>query len=166
MYLITRFAIITCLLVIAGCVGADQRLPIQQQVPDTAIETGSQVDGQIQLTQNFPTTLPVDTVQPWEEMSNDGKVISATGAASEFNAGTQTDSTSGDTSSWNGTLRMASGDSGGGELSYAMYRIPLGGRAPRVVSVDANLRPMIDGSLGGYYVGLADYGNNSWQWAI
>lgn len=112
----------------------------------------------------WPVGLPRDGVQPWETLDADGKVVveegvhraAAINADSEFVPGVAR-FLEGGTAADNGEATSLS--SAVASLSYAVYRIPLGGAQPGVVSVDANL------SAGtGYYVGLADYGPRSWNW--
>jgi hypothetical protein len=47
-----------------------------------------------------------------------------------------------------------------GSTAHAIYRLVLAGKEPGALSVDANVT-----TGAGYYIGLADYGNNRWQWA-
>ncbi|MCB1218184.1 PQQ-binding-like beta-propeller repeat protein [bacterium] len=75
---------------------------------------------------------------------------------SEFTSGVERFNSSGDVSDNGEASRITSS---AGTVSQAMYRIPLGGGQPGVVSVDANLL-----SGAGYYVGIADYGAGRWQW--
>jgi outer membrane protein assembly factor BamB len=112
-----------------------------------------------------PGTLPPDGVQPWEELDSRGYVIpgssggsgaSAINLGSEFVAGVERYLEGGDAAD-NGEATHLSSTSG--TWSYAIYRIPLGGGEPGAVSVDANVT-----SGTGYYVGLADYGSDTWEW--
>ncbi|MCB1219089.1 MAG: PKD domain-containing protein [Planctomycetales bacterium] len=110
----------------------------------------------------WPDSIPQDRMQPWEELGADGYVIpagkgtSAINLESEFIPGVERFSSSGDVNDNGEASRIASQ---AGTTSQAMYRIPLGGGHPGVVSVDANL---LAGK--GYYLGLANYGSARWQW--
>jgi hypothetical protein len=109
--------------------------------------------------------LPSDGVQPWERVNDRGYVQPAARQGSAFPAGSEfapgverfleggnvTDS--GEASRITGTA---------GTLSWAMYRLVLGGAQPGSVSVDANLQ-RVDGVVSTYWVGVADYAANTWQ---
>ena len=119
----------------------------------------------------WPESLPADSVQPWEQRDARGYVIpplragSAINADSIFAAGVERASESLTGVSDNGeAVRLQSTAAGGGTLSWAYYRLALGGAQPGVVSVDANLLQRSDGALSAYYVGLADYAAGSWRW--
>ena len=60
---------------------------------------------------------------------------------------------------------LCSGSAGAKQLSYAMYRIPLGADQPGAVAADVNLHPRTGGTgLSGYYLGLSDYSHARWEW--
>ncbi|MCB1221406.1 MAG: PKD domain-containing protein [Planctomycetales bacterium] len=111
---------------------------------------------------SWPASLPEDRLQPWEQLDADGLVVPAERSASginlesEFIPGVERFSSTGDVGDNGEASRIASA---AGTTAQAMYRIPLAGGHPGVVSVDANL---LAGK--GYYIGLADYGSNRWQW--
>ncbi|MCH7472602.1 hypothetical protein IIA79_06585, partial [bacterium] len=99
----------------------------------------------------WPSGLPEDAALPWEQLDANGYVIppAAGGAArelsainedSEFVRGVDRFSEDGDVSNLDQASRFASGTTGAGELSYALYRIPLAGAQPGAVSADVNLR--------------------------
>ncbi|MCB1186442.1 PQQ-binding-like beta-propeller repeat protein [bacterium] len=111
---------------------------------------------------SWPASLPEDRLQPWEQLDADGLVVPAERSASginlesEFIPGVERFSSSGDVTD-NGEASQLVSEAEA--TSQAMYRIPLGGGHPGVVSVDANL---LAGK--GYYLGLADYGSGRWNW--
>ncbi|MEZ5337829.1 MAG: PKD domain-containing protein [bacterium] len=125
-----------------------------QQSSETALQDGS---GQ------FPTSLPQDGVQPWEELDSDGLVIPAVRSASsinlntDFTPGVERFLDSGDAADNLEATRL-NGISPTG-TSSAMYRVTMGAQQPGIVSVDANL---LSGK--GYYVGLSNYGTGRWDW--
>ncbi|MEZ5336762.1 MAG: PKD domain-containing protein [bacterium] len=126
-----------------------------QQPPESRPDLQQQVAG-------FPAGLPEDRLQPWEQPDENGNVIvtSRSGSAinrdSEFIAGVERFSSSGDVSD-NGEASRIISLSGGS--AYAQYRIPLGGGQPGAVGIDANL---VTGK--GYFIGIADYASGRWQW--
>ena len=138
-------------------------------IPDAA-------DAQEGLTTDWPTALPADHVQPWEELNAQGYVVpsdreyfgdkgtSAINALSEFVPGVEYETVAGDTSALGEGLRLTSGAVGSGTLSCATYRLTLGGVQPGVVSADVNVRPRSDDSASTYWIGLSDYGAGKWQW--
>lgn len=119
----------------------------------------------------WPAALPVDAVQPWEQLDGDGHVLpsesagaargaSGINADSEFVPGVERYIDSGTGVTDNGeACTITSGASGGEERGWATYRLILGGVQPGVISADVNL---LAGR--GYFLGLADYGRDSWQW--
>ncbi|MCH7471857.1 hypothetical protein IIA79_02775 [bacterium] len=117
---------------------------------------------------DWPTGLPVDQAQPWEELDSDGLVIrqsSGINAQSDFTPGVQRFNEAGDVSDLGEASRFASGEAGAGALSYALYRITLDGAQPGVVSADVNLHLRDGGgSISEYWLGLSSYGEGSWDW--
>ena len=112
---------------------------------------------------DLPAGLPVDVVQPWERLNADGLVAAAPGrsvtginADSEFIPGFDTLLAGGDVADHGDSARLTGA---AGSLAWAVYRCPLGGAEPGVVSVDANCW-----AGDGYYVGIADYGRVAWDW--
>ncbi|MCB1219086.1 MAG: hypothetical protein H7A35_06440 [Planctomycetales bacterium] len=138
-----------------SCGAARQSIDAQPQGPLMELQTQAGSSG-------WPEGIPQDNIQPWEELDAEGYVIpaarlaSAINLESEFIPGVERFSSSGEVSD-NGEASHIS--SAPGTTAQAMYRIPLGGGHPGVVSVDANL---VSGR--GYYIGLADYGSSRWQW--
>ncbi|MCH7472509.1 PKD domain-containing protein, partial [bacterium] len=113
--------------------------------------------------------LPVDQAQPWEELDSHGFVIrqsSGINAQSDFTPGVERFDEAGDVSDLGEASRFLSGEAGAGALSYALYRITLGGAQPGVVSVDVNLHLRDDGggSISEYWLGLSSYGEGVWDW--
>jgi outer membrane protein assembly factor BamB/PKD repeat protein len=123
----------------------------------------------------WPTALPVDGVQPWEQLDEAGYVLPGSGevgaravtaidADSEFVPGVERYSDGGAGVSDNGeACALTSGAAGAAELSWACYRLSLGGVQPGVVSADVNLLPA--GGTRGYYIGLGDYSRETWDWS-
>lgn len=121
----------------------------------------------------WPTSLPDDMLQPWESTDAAGTVIPPGDAAglkgssvinqdSEAFPGVERwlDAVGG--VSENGeALRLTSEVS---DISWAIYRLPMGGVQPGVVGTDTNVVPLLGGGMGVYYVGLADYGREAWEW--
>jgi len=143
----------------AGCSGTHSALNSAVAQPSQSTDTG------------WPTTLPIDGAQPWEVLDAAGCVVplsrqaSAVGAGSEFAAGVERYASSVAGVSDNGeACRLTSGDTGSGEVSWAWWRLTMGGQQPGVVSTDVNLLPMSDGGLSAYYLGLGDYAAGQWQW--
>ncbi|MCB1188404.1 PKD domain-containing protein [bacterium] len=138
-----------------SCGGKQQCL---EPATETALQTGQPLEG----IPGWPSALPIDKVQPWEQLDGNGQVIpaqrtaSAINQQSEFIPGVERFSSSGDVTDNGEASRIAST---AGTTAQATFRIPLAGGHPGVVSVDANL---LAGK--GYYLGLADYGSSRWQW--
>ena len=61
--------------------------------------------------------------------------------------------------------RLASGLVGDGMVSFGIYRVALGGDEPGVVAVDVNLLPDTNGARSNFWVGVSNYGTDSWDWA-
>ena len=106
----------------------------------------------------WPMGLPEDSVQPWELREG-----AAVNALSEFNPGAQRWLESGGVSENGDALHLESGAPGNGSLSWAVYRMPMAGQQPGVVSTDVNLLRRGDGLISEYYIGLADYDRNAWD---
>lgn len=122
-------------------------------------------------TNTWPVALPEDAVQPWETTDAAGNVLPANRLASGINADSQVaagiewQATSPvGVSDYYDASRLTSGDVGGNGLSWATYRLPLGGTQPGAVSLDVNLLPMDNGESSVYWVGLADYAAGCWEW--
>jgi len=119
----------------------------------------------------WPAQLPADEQQPWEQLDAAGHVVPAERSISCLNADSQyapgvereAESSSGVSDNAE-AARFASGDAGGGDLSWAWWRLTMGGEQPGAVSADVNLLPMSDNGRSTYFVGLSDYGNGHWDW--
>jgi len=120
--------------------------------------------------QAWPLTLPADQVLPWEELDSAGLVIPERGtlsfdAQTEFTRGADFDSSGGSVVVNSQGVNIQSGTAGSAQLSYALYRIPLGSDQPGAVAVDANLHAVQGGSgASPYYIGLSDYATGTWEW--
>ena len=114
----------------------------------------------------WPAALPRDTVQPGETTDAAGHVVPpvrgvrAAGVQSVFASGGETFLKSGSVLSINKASRLVAGLPGQRQVSYAMYRLPLGGEQPGAVGVDVNIRS----GDSTYYVAVADYAAGRWQW--
>ncbi|HES57881.1 MAG TPA: hypothetical protein ENO21_00445, partial [Firmicutes bacterium] len=113
----------------------------------------------------WPAVLPLDKAQPWEELDAGGHVASAINAQSEFCAGVERYSDSGAGVSDNGeAARLDSGSAGEKLLGWTIYRLTLSGAQPGVVSADVNLLEADGGGPSRYYIGLANYADDCWEW--
>jgi hypothetical protein len=110
--------------------------------------------------------LPTDGVQPWEQRDSRGLIIppprrkgvSAFSDAAYFQAGAERFLEGGSVTGNGDALRI---DSDAGNLSYAIYRFPMGGVQPSAFALDVNLH----GDDAEYWVATSDYGRNTWQWS-
>ncbi|MCB1186082.1 hypothetical protein KDL29_02850 [bacterium] len=125
---------------------------------------GSIAGGQLAIqSQQLPSSLPGDGVQPWESLDTDGHVIPAERSSSsininsDFTPGVERFLDSGDAADNLEATRLNGSDDSG--TSYAMYRVSMSSEQPGIVSVDANL---LSGK--GYIVGLSNYGSGRWDW--
>lgn len=141
------------LFLLPGCGGQNGQITSRPEV----------VAGHVAPPGEWLHSLPVDALQPWEVVDDNGHVVpvdqhsaSALNLESEFVPGVERYRDGGNAEDKGEACTLSSTEE---ESSYALYRIPLGGEQPGVVTVDANV---VSGS--GYYVGLADYGSSAWQW--
>ena len=112
----------------------------------------------------WPGALPEDQLQPWEELDADGNVMPPRSASnlnfdSIFASGIERYLEAGDVTTYGEASSFASGVTGGEEMSYAIYRLPLGVDQPGTITADVNLH---NGSA--YYIGVGDYSANTWHW--
>ncbi len=157
---IRHFAL-AALLLLTACSGKNAALPegTQPLLPATA------------TAQDWPVALPVDTVLPGEELNAAGKVQPQRSALSfdastNFTRGADFDSAGGTVLVSSQGASFTSGSAGGRQLSFALYRIPLGGAEPGAVAIDANLRAVTGGTgRSSFYVGLSDYSQGRWNWS-
>lgn len=118
----------------------------------------------------WPLALPADQVLPWEETDSAGLVVpqrrnSSIGTDTDFTRGADFDSVGGTTAPIGQGLSLMSGVSGSHQLSYAIYRIPLGAEQPGVVAADVNLYTQSGtGVASQYWLGLSDYARGAWEW--
>ena len=123
---------------------------------------------------SWPSALPVDKLQPWEEVDAQGYVIprersgehsaSAINEESDFTPGRERFSEAGDVTNLDEASRFTSGASGAEEVSYAIYEVAMGPDQPGALSADVNLRLKDDSTPSAYWLGLSDYANNTWKW--
>ena len=118
----------------------------------------------------WPAGLPEDRVEPWESLDGDGYVVpggrSAAGinADSEFTPGVERQYEGGSVADNGEAAALMSGSAGSGGVSYAIYRLTLGGVQPGTFSADINLHPRSDGSASEYWLGLSDFADDEWFW--
>ncbi len=112
----------------------------------------------------FPSGLPLDRLQPWEQLDGNGHVTVPPRSSSSLNL--ETDITPGieyfnsagdvtanqEAARLNGTVPDAA--------AWVMYRISLAAEQPAVLSIDANLL----GGSSSYSVGISNYGSHRWEW--
>ncbi|MBN2081354.1 hypothetical protein JW859_04010 [bacterium] len=154
--------LIAAILLLGGCGGSRQ----------VAIETGTGLTApeSTLAAADWPVGLPVDAAQPWETVDADGYVIpssrttSGINAASEFKAGRDRFNEAGDVTDRGEASRLASGTTGNRGLSWAMYRLEMGGVQPGVVSADVNLLPISDVLVSSYWLGVGNYDAGAWEW--
>lgn len=121
-------------------------------------------------TGGWPSALPADAVGPAEHLDAAGKVIPPRNGAyinedSVFVPGILRYEQSEIGISGNiKALNLNSGVSGERQLSWAVYRLTLGGQPPGAVGCDVNLLAGSDKSVSSYWVGLADYASGHWSW--
>ncbi|MCC7477821.1 hypothetical protein IT575_05125 [bacterium] len=122
----------------------------------------------------FPLALPNDQPQPWDDKprrraSTFGPDSVLVSGSDYLQASGLFEGKAGDPS----VLELDSTPAGGADpLSYALYRLPLGGSEPGAISVDVNLSaaalsPVADsGDEMGlrYWVGVANYASGRWEW--
>ncbi|MEZ5337090.1 MAG: PQQ-binding-like beta-propeller repeat protein [bacterium] len=133
-------AILSLLLALAACAGQ----PLTDPAPLPEVTTTT-----------MPMALPQDALQPWETASPHGTRALSTGT--ELQSGSQRFLEGGSVAD-NGLAARLEGQPGA--PAWAMYRLPLAGQLPGVVSVDANLQPGA-----GIMLGLADYATGRWRWS-
>ena len=112
--------------------------------------------------------LPVDILQPREEVDSNGYVIPDRTVAginqdSEFAPGTEYQA-AGSGVSEVGEAALLASDLAPDGLSWATWRLQMGGQEPGVVSADVNLLPTGGGGRSEYYLAVANYGDDRWDW--
>lgn len=147
--LVSACAILTVIL-LASC-GSDRtaRLP-----------ESSQPVGQLQPAMEFPSGLPVDGLQPWEET----RAGSALDAQSEFTLGTQRFLEGGSVLDAGAASRIGDSSGAGDGMSFALYRLPMAGQQPGALAFDVNILPDGDFGPSSYYIGLSNYAAGRWEW--
>ncbi|MEZ5337410.1 MAG: PKD domain-containing protein [bacterium] len=153
-YLITPASLLMLILALAGCGGGTAQFSLIPEQP-------SPVPQESGTDSSWPTGLPRDVIQPWEQLDGNGRITPARSSSginqqSDFTPGVDRFSQNGNVTD-NGEASRIESASGG--ISSVLYRIPYGSRQPGAVSVDANL---LSGS--GYYLGIADYSTGRWLW--
>ncbi len=108
---------------------------------------------------SWPQSLPVDNLQPWETLDGSGRLVSSINLQSQFVPGADRFLEAGTVTDLGEASRFNSGDVGNREVSYAIYRIPMGAEQPGTIAADVNVYITSD-----YYVGIADYSANTWRW--
>ncbi len=115
--------------------------------------------GQLSLSVSWPQSLPVDKLQPWETLDGSGRLASSINLQSQFVPGADRFLEAGDVVNLGEASRFASGTAGNREVSYALYRIPMGSEQPGTIAADVNILAGAE-----YYLGVADYSANTWRW--
>jgi outer membrane protein assembly factor BamB len=153
------------LLLNSGCSG--DSVAFSQSDPNSDSFTSPALDA----AGSWPAELPADFAQPWEQLDTAGHVLpagrtaSCINAQSEFRSGVEREQSSLAGLTENGeAVRLSSGDVGSGEVSWAYWRLTMGGVQPGAVSADVNVLPMNNGDQSTYYLGLSDYGGDCWRW--
>jgi len=156
---------------VSGCAGSnptDLSAGVESQSSDPAVLA---VDSPPAA--GLPVSLPADFRLPWEKLDDSGLVIpgqsstrmaSAINPDSEFAAGVDRFSESGDVADLDQASSISSGSMGQSLFSYATYRLEMAGAQPGVIAVDVNLKARGDGALSDYWLGISDYGAGQWQW--
>ncbi|MEZ5336902.1 MAG: PKD domain-containing protein [bacterium] len=108
----------------------------------------------------FPAQLPADALQPWET----GRRALALDVQSEFTTGTQRFLEGGSVTDAGAASRIGDSSGSADAVSYAIYRLPMGGFQPGALALDANVLPAADGSPSRYYLGLSSYADGRWEW--
>jgi len=128
---ITCLALITIIALLAACGHGARHMPA---LSDTGTQqAGESVAVEQQVT--WPAGLPEDRLQPWEELDADGFVVPSRRASnlnfdSIFASGVERYLEAGDVTTYGEASSFASGAAGGEEMSYAIYRLPLGVEQP------------------------------------
>jgi hypothetical protein len=116
-----------------------------------------------QLVVEWPA-LPVDKAQPWEKLDGAGRVVSSINLQSEFVPGVERFLEAGNVSDLGEASAFTSGSPGEENVSWAIYRIPMGAEQPGTIAADANLRLNANNEPSAYYIGVGDYSVNTWHW--
>ncbi len=112
----------------------------------------------------WPQSLPVDGIQPWETTDSNGRVVSSINLQSQFIPGIERFQEAGVVADIGEASSFASGLPGEKGVSWAYYRIPMGAEQPGTIAADVNLRLDANSDTSAYYVGVADYSANTWHW--
>jgi len=143
-------AILTIIVLLVACGHGARHMPA---LSDTGTQqAGESVAVEQQVT--WPAGLPEDRLQPWEELDANGYVIPLKSTSnlnfdSIFASGVERYLEAGDVTTYGEASSFASGATGGEEMSYAIYRLPLGVEQPGTITADVNLH---NGSS--YYIGV------------
>lgn len=163
-----------CLL--AGCAGSRAAFTSVESPSGYTSPAAAAAEGLAPTINTWPSSLPSDALQPWETADPVGYAVdgragadqphaaSCINAQSDFTPGVERFNAAGDVTDLDEASRLASGSAGDNELSYAQYRILMGGEQPGALSADVNLHQCSGGGLSEYWLGLSDYGNGAWEW--
>jgi hypothetical protein len=112
----------------------------------------------------WPAGLPADMAQPWETLDGAGRVVSSINLQSQFVPGVERFLEAGSVSNFGEASRMQSGAPGDENISWSIYRIPMGAEQPGTIAADVNLRLTSTNTESEYYIGVGDYSANTWHW--
>lgn len=153
--IVARTLTVTLIVLLLFACGHGQRAAFSPQPGDVNEPAASITVAEV----TWPNALPVDALQPWETLDGSGRIASSINLESEFVPGVEWFTAAGEVSDLGEASSFASGASGAGDVSYALYRLPLGTEQPGTIAADVNLY-----AGGAYYLGVADYSANTWRW--
>jgi hypothetical protein len=126
------------------------------------------VSGPVEAASDFSAwpALPADGLQPWEALSATGRVETARGGSALdedalFIPGVERFSDGGTVADNAEAVTLTAAAQ---QLSHAVYRLPLSGEQPGMLTLDVNLRPAIAGGSSAYWVGVSDYERGAFHW--
>ncbi|MEP0813615.1 MAG: PQQ-binding-like beta-propeller repeat protein [bacterium] len=157
-------AVVLLCLFISSCSNSNHNVSVPDPVSGYSTPNIAQAE--------WPEGLPADQIQPWEMLNSSGfvetkaavKSASALNKDSEFVPGVERYLEAGNVLDNGEASAFDSGEGGAGMVAYAIYRIPLAGEEPGLLTADVNLKPKEDGSPSSYWIGISDYGRETWKW--
>lgn len=172
-YTVLVFTSFVICLVAVSCTGAAPN-PTAVGLAGGALEPPNQENSDSPTTLGaWPSALPTDSLQPWEELNSDGYAVpaeawthasSSLNLESDFTPGVERFSESGEVADYGEASSLGSGMVGDTQLSYAIYRVLGGGSPLGIVSADVNLHQRSDSSPSEYFLGVANYSKGAWDW--
>jgi outer membrane protein assembly factor BamB len=132
-------------------------------------EPGNGIDSQIPV--SALQALPIDGVQPWEVVDLRGYVLpaaqhltSALPPSAQFTPGVERFLEGGTVTDLGEATSINSGANGQRNLSYAIYRLTMGGTQPGTLALDVNLHQQTTGQPSTYWVAISDFAAERWKW--